>query len=86
MTLLELLVKYMDAGEWHQQGVITQDSDGAICATVFEKNLDGDWTVTGSVHINDLELATDHQTAIITKEQWEAAKNGQQNNISSASR
>lgn len=87
MNLIDLLVRELD--EWPEDvSVITQDCTGDI--TAFSNNLieieHGIWCPisfddTRTVGIFEYEyaddgrvIADDHQTAIITRSQWESAK------------
>lgn len=82
MTLLELLAIGLDKwpeGEYPNEiAILMQDTNGDVYRYSFEM-AGGVWSSdSNSVRVLWLEeLATDHTTAIITKEQWEAAKNEQ---------
>ena len=74
MKLVNILVRELP--EWPDGlGVFTQDRDKVIWFSPFSFfNNEWDDTINSERYLKLNQLATNHQTAIITKEMWEAAK------------
>lgn len=74
MTLLELLVKELD--KWPDgTHCIAQDHDQWVMGFLSEPHyICGSWAAHFSDFVYHFPLSSDHSTAIITREQWEAAK------------
>ena len=70
MKLIDLLVR--ELAEWPEGvAILVQDNDEQTTQLSYNKPT-GEWDSMWSVFLS--ELATDHETAIVTKEQWQAAR------------
>ena len=78
MKLVEILAR--ELGEWPEDAkAIAQDADACAhpyAATEIEY-ADGEWSpgvISSTYDVNMAYLATDHATAIVTREMWEAER------------
>jgi len=78
MKLVEILAR--ELGEWPEDAkAIAQDADA--CAHPYDTTeieyADGEWSfgvISSTYDVNMAYLATDHATAIVTREMWEAER------------